>query len=376
VVEMKDIRIGIIGVGNCASGLIQGIEYYKRNPKQEPIGLMHREIGGYSFDSIVVTAAWDIGNNKVGKPLNEAFMAEPNFVKWVDPPKSDVIVQEAPILDSVSRYTKRWINPVRQAKDPSTLKREILAEIERSGAEILINYLPVGSARATKFWAQVSLDSGCGFVNCIPEFIASDRVWGNKFKKAGVPACGDDIKSQIGATIVHRVLCKLCTDRGAMIDRTYQLNVGGNTDFANMLDRGRLKSKEISKTEAVQSQLRERMQAENIHIGPSDFIPFLGNTKVAFMRIEGRMYANIPFNLEVRLEVDDKANSGGVAIDAIRCVKLAMDRGIGGPLIAPSAYFMKHPPVQFSDAEARELVEKFIGGDGWEPQPSMTSQDR
>lgn len=358
---MGEVRIGIIGAGNCASGLMQGVEYYKRNPGQEVIGLMHRKIGNYGFEDIKVTSAWDVGENKIGQTLERAFLAEPNYVNWVELPKSTVVVKEAPILDSVSRYTKDMIKPLRQTKTLDFLRREILQEIEETRTEILVNYLPVGSVKATRFWAQVCLDSGCGFVNCIPEFIASDKKWERRFAKAKIPICGDDIKSQIGATIVHRVLCRLCSERGAVVDRTYQLNVGGNTDFANMLDRDRLKSKEISKTEAVQSQFKNRLAPENIHIGPSDFIPFLGNVKVAFMRIEGRMYANIPFNIEVRLEVDDKANSGGVALDAIRCVKLAMDRGIGGALIGPSAYFMKHSPIQFSDEEARKKVEEFIG---------------
>ncbi len=358
---MGEIRIGIIGAGNCASGLVQGIEYYKRNPGQEVIGLMHPRIGNYSFEDVKVTSAWDVGENKIHQTLERAFMAEPNYVNWVELPKSNVLVKEAPILDSVSRYTKNMINPVRQNETLETLRQEILQEIQDTRTEILVNYLPVGSARATKFWAQVCLDSGCGFVNCIPEFVASDKTWERKFAKAKIPICGDDIKSQIGATIVHRILCRLCSERGGVIDRTYQLNVGGNTDFANMLDRDRLKSKAISKTEAVQSQFSNRLAPENIHIGPSDFIPFLGNVKVAFMRIEGRMYANVPFNIEVRLEVDDKANSGGVTVDAIRCVKLAMDREIGGAIIGPSAYLMKHPPIQFSDEEAREKVEEFIG---------------
>ncbi len=354
------IRIGIIGVGNCASGLMQGIEYYRRNPEKEVIGLMHKKIGKYSFDDIEVSAAWDVSENKLGKTLDEAFMANPNYVDWMELPRSKVLVKEAPVLDSISRYTRDMVNPIEQSKDLSTLKEEVHREIEGSETDILVNYLPVGSSLATKFWAQVCLDIGCGFVNCIPEFVASDKAWERKFRETGTPICGDDIKSQIGATIVHRVLSKICNDRGAIIDRTYQLNVGGNTDFANMLDRDRLESKAISKTEAVQSQLSHDIKAENIHIGPSDFIPFLGNVKVAFIRIEGRMYANRPFNMELRLEVDDKANSGGVTIDAIRCVKLAQDKGIGGPLIGPCAYFMKRPPIQLPDNEARERVEELI----------------
>jgi myo-inositol-1-phosphate synthase len=356
------IRIGIIGVGNCASGLMQGIECYNRNPETEVVGLMHKKIGKYAFDDIEVSAAWDVSKKKVGKTLDEAFMADPNYVDWVGLPRSNIVVKEAPVLDSISRYTRDMIDPIEQSKDLATIKDEIHGEIEDSETDILVNYLPVGSTLATKFWAQVCLDTDCGFVNCIPEFIASDDLWEKKFKEAGTPICGDDIKSQIGATIVHRVLCKICNDRGAIIDRTYQLNVGGNTDFANMLDRDRLESKAISKTEAVQSQFSHDIKAENIHIGPSDFIPFLGNVKVAFIRIEGRMYANRPFNMELRLEVDDKANSGGVTIDAIRCVKLAQDRGIGGALLGPCSYFMKRPPIQLPDNVAREKVEELIRG--------------
>lgn len=359
---MEKIRIGLIGVGNCASGLIQGIEYYKKNPNKKTIGLMHEDIGSYQLDDIEVVSAWDVSEYKVGKTLNEAFMAEPNYVNWIKLPKSNVVVKEAPIMDTISIYTKEMIKPLTIRKEPTLLRRAIQQEIKNSGTQILVNYLPVGSYDATRFWAQMCLDTGCGFVNCIPEFIASDNLWNRKFTEAKIPVCGDDIKSQIGATIVHRTLTKLCMDRGSVIDRTYQINIGGNTDFANMLDRDRLKSKAVSKTEAVQSQLKERLPDSNIHIGPSDFVPFLGNVKVAFIRIEGRMYANIPYNMEVRLEVDDKANSGGVTVDAIRCVKVAQDRKMGGALIGPSSYLMKHPPTQLSDNEAFEKMDEFIHG--------------
>ena len=358
---MNKIKVGIIGVGNCASALFQGIEYYNRNPKQETIGLMHKKVGKYNFSDLEAVSAWDIGKNKVNKPIEDAYKADPNYVNWVDLKKSGVIVSEAPVLDTLTKYTVGMFDPIEQQKsDYKKIEDEIKNEIERTGVDVLINYLPVGSVEATRFWAEIAISTGTGFVNCIPEFIASDKVWEDRFKDAKVPICGDDIKSQIGATILHRVLMKICADRGGVIDKTYQLNVGGNTDFANMLDRDRLKSKEISKTEAVQSQLNERLPDNMIHIGPSDFIPFLGNTKLAFMRIEGRMFANIPFNLEIRLDVDDKANSGGTAIDAIRCVKLALENNIGGTIVGPSAYLMKHPPIQYSDSEAKELTDKFI----------------
>jgi myo-inositol-1-phosphate synthase len=273
-----------------------------------------------------------------------------------------VIVKEGPILDGVGIYVENMINPIKQNKPIKKLREEIIEEIKKTKTEVLVNYLPVGSQKATEFWADISLETGCGFVNCIPVFIASDKNWEKKFKERKVPVIGDDIKSQIGSTIVHRVLTKLCSDRGGVIDKTYQINVGGNTDFCNMLERERLESKKISKTEAVQSQLSKRLDRKNIYVGPSDFIPFLGNRKLAFIRIEGRMFANVPFNMELRLDVDDKANSSGVVIDAIRCVKLALDRGIGGCLVSASAYLMKHPPIQYDDSTAKKYLEEFILG--------------
>ncbi len=360
---MGKIKVGVIGVGNCFAGLAQGIEYY-RHKKGKKSGLMHERIGDYGIDDLDFVCAFDVGSNKVGAPLSEAIYSEPNKVKWVESVSGldDVTVKESPILDGVGIYVANMINPVKQTKTVKQLQKEALEEIERSGARILINYLPVGSQKATEFWADVALRANCGFVNCMPVFIASNKEWADKFEKKKLPTVGDDVKGVLGATITHRMLAKLCVDRGASVDRTYQINVGGNTDFCNMLERTRLESKKISKTEAVQSLMKERIPSDNVYIGPSDFITFLGNTKLAFIRIEGKMFADMPFNMELRLDVDDKANSGGVAIDAIRCCQLALDRGIGGPLIAPSAWLMKHPPTQFGDEEAKQLVESFIQG--------------
>jgi len=358
----KKIKVGVIGVGNCFAGLIQGIEYYRKNPRERVIGLMHEKIGDYNFDDIEFTCAFDVAKNKVGERLDKAVYAFPNKVNWTKLPKINVIVKEAPVLDGIGIWVQNLVNPIKNRKPIRKLEKDIIREIKKTQTEVLINYLPVGSQKATEFWAKISLKTGCAFINCIPVFIASDRTWAKKFKKSQVPIIGDDIKSQIGATIVHRILAKLCSDRGAMIDKTYQINVGGNTDFLNMKEQARLESKKISKTEAVVSQLKQKIDPEAIYIGPSDFIPFLGNTKLAFIRIEGRMFANIPFSIELRLEVDDKANSAGIAIDAIRLAKLALDRKIGGPIISASAYLMKRPPIQFSDEKAKELVEEFIIG--------------
>lgn len=359
----KKIKVGVIGVGNCFAGLIQGIEYYKRNPKQKITGLMHEKIGLYELDDIEFTCAFDVAKNKVGERLDKAIYAFPNKVNWIKLPKINVIVKEAPVSDGVGVWVQNLVNPIKNRKPIRRLEKEIIEEIKKTKTEILINYLPVGSQKATEFWAKIALKTNCAFINCIPVFIASNQEWAEKFKRKKIPIIGDDIKSQIGATIVHRILAKLCADRGATVDRTYQINVGGNTDFLNMKEQERLESKKISKTEAVTSQLKQKVDPENIYIGPSDFIPFLGNTKLAFIRIEGKMFANIPYSIELRLEVDDKANSAGIAIDAIRLAKLALDRKIGGPLISASAYLMKHPPIQFSDEKARELVEKFIKGE-------------
>jgi myo-inositol-1-phosphate synthase len=358
---MKRIRVAIAGVGNCASSLVQGVEYYKRFKKS--LGLMHYDLGGYTPEDIEFVAAFDIDERKVGQPLNKAIFAKPNCTKtiWEEIPDNGVIVQMGEILDGLSPHMEEY--PPERRFIPSKQKPVDVARVlMNSGAEILLNYLPVGSQKATEFYAEACLRAGVSLINCVPVFIASNPEWEQKFKEKNIPIVGDDIKSQIGATIIHRVLSKLCQDRGVKIDRTYQLNVGGNTDFLNMLNRERLKSKKISKTEAVTSQIHEEIALENVHIGPSDYVPWLNDNKVCFIRIEGRIFGDIPVNLELRLSVEDSPNSAGVVIDAIRCVKIARDRNIGGVLTSASAYFMKHPPVQYSDEEARKMVEEFISG--------------
>ena len=357
------IRCAVVGVGNCFAGLVQGIEYYHLHPEQQVIGVMHPQMGGYSIHDIDFVAAFDVDSKKVGKKLSEAVYAEPNKVRWVEKLSSmtDVIVKQSPQLDGVGIYVSKVVTPV-PAKSPEELKKEIMRELAEKKVEILVSYLPVGSDMATKFWAQTCLDAKIGFVNCMPSFIASEPAWAEKFTKAGIPIIGDDIKSQVGATIVHRTLARLCDNRGTKIEKTYQINVGGNTDFLTMKEQERLQSKKISKTEAVQSQLSHRLPDDQIYVGPSDFIPFLSNTKLMFMRIEGKMWANIPYNMEVRLEVDDKANSAGIVVDAIRYCRIALDRKMSGPLIGPSAWLMKHPPKQFSDDEARKMAEEFASG--------------
>ena len=359
---MDKIRVGVIGVGNCFAGLVQGIEYYRRHPNEAPVGILHRKIGRYSVFDFEFVSAFDVGANKVGRPLAEAVYAEPNLVRWLALPKHRhrTVVREAPILDGVGIYVLNKIKPIKRPTRLPLLKERILAHLKETQTEVLVNYLPVGSEKATAFWAEMALATRCALVNCIPVFIASQKAWAKRFIEARLPVIGDDIKSQIGATVVHRTLAWLAGARGATIDRTYQLNVGGNTDFLNMKEHERLRSKKISKTRAVVSQLAHELGAGQIHVGPSDFIPFLGNVKLAYIRLEGKMFANIPWSAEVRLEVDDKANSAGVVVDAIRCARLALDRRIGGPLHAPSAYFMKHPPVQMTDAAAKEALASFI----------------
>jgi myo-inositol-1-phosphate synthase len=357
---MGKIRCAVVGVGNCFAGLVQGIEYYKQHPEQKVIGIMHEKMGNYSIHDIDFVAAFDVDSKKVGKALNEAVYAEPNKVKWVSELSSmwDVIVKQSPQLDGVGTYVYKVVTPVKE-KPVEELRKEIVKELKDKKVEILVSYLPVGSDKATQFWAQMCLDANVGFVNCMPSFIASDPKWAARFEKAKLPVVGDDIKGQVGATIVHRTLAKLCDKRATKIDKTYQINVGGNTDFLSMKEQERLHSKKISKTESVQSQLSQRLADEQIYVGPSDFIPFLGNTKLMFMRIEGRMWANIPYNMEVRLEVDDKANSAGIVVDAIRYCKIALDKKVCGPLVGPSAWLMKHPPVQFTDDEAQRLADRF-----------------
>ena len=357
------IKVGLVGIGNCFSGLIQGIEYYQKHPEQQVIGIIHDKLREYGIHDIEFVCGFDVGENKIGKSINEAIYEYPNMVDWIpknDMPKTEAKVYESPILDGVGLWVENRVKPIKSSKTESELSEEIKKVIQETGTEIIVSYLPVGSDKATKFWAQVCLDTNTAFVNCIPSFIASDEEWGKKFTEKGIPVVGDDIKGQVGATIVHRTLARLCNDRGTKIEKTYQINVGGNTDFLNMKEQERLVSKKISKTESVQSQLDERLDDDQIYVGPSDFIPFLGNTKLMFMRIEGRQWANIPYNMEVRLEVDDKANSAGIVIDAIRLAKIAIDSGVGGPIIPASAYLMKHPPQQMSDPQAKQACEDFV----------------
>ena len=360
------IRVALVGLGNCFSGLIQGIEYYRKNPSQEVIGIIHDKLRDYSIHDIEFVAGFDVGENKIGKSVNEAIYESPNMVDWIDKndmPKTDGLVYESPALDGVGIWVENKVKPIQSNKSESELAEEIKKIITDARVEIIVSYLPVGSEKATQFWANICLETNTAFVNCMPAFIASDKEWAQKFKDKNIPIIGDDIKGQVGATIVHRTLARLCDERGTKIEKTYQINVGGNTDFLNMKEQERLVSKRISKTESVQSQLTDRLDDEQIYVGPSDFIPFLGNTKLMFMRIEGRQWANIPYNMEVRLEVDDKANSAGIVIDAIRLAKIALDRGMGGPIIPASAYLMKHPIQQMTDPVAKTELEKFVSGE-------------
>ena len=356
----RKIKLAVVGLGNCASSLIQGIEYYKDAGDDDHIpGLMHANFGGYHIKDIEIVAVFDVNSNKVGKDVSEAVWAAPNnTTKFSDVPFMGVKVLRGPRLDGVNIYTSELV-PVEDSQKPV----DVVAELKKAGAEIVVNYLPVGSEEATKFYAQAAIDAGCGFVNCIPVFLASNPVWAKKFEDAGLPIVGDDIKAQVGATITHRTLTNLFLDRGMNIERTYQLNTGGNTDFLNMLERDRLKYKKISKTEAVTSMIEARglsIDPENIHVGPSDYVPWQKDNKICFLRIESKHFGDVPMNIEVRLSVEDSPNSAGVAIDSIRCCKLALDNKLKGAIIEPAAYFQKHPPEQIEDREARELVEKFI----------------
>lgn len=358
------IKLAIAGVGNCASSLIQGIEYYRDGGKTSlrSLGLMHYEICGYMVKDIEVVSAFDIDKRKVGKTLKSAIFSKPNCTKVFKPNVlgKALNVQMGEVLDGVSSHMADY-PPERRFVVSDRKPCNVVDVLKRSGAHMLLNYLPVGSERATAFYAEACLKAGVAFINCVPVFIASNRKWQERFASAGIPIIGDDVKSQMGATIIHRALAKLFVDRGVKIDRTYQLNVGGNTDFLNMLNRDRLTSKRISKTKAVQSLINEPLN-DRIHIGPSDYIPWLNDNKVCFLRMEGRGFGNIPVNIELRLSVEDSPNSAGVVIDAIRCCKIAMDRGIRGALISASSYFMKHPPLQLPDNEARKMVEEFISG--------------
>jgi len=359
------IKIAIIGVGNCTSSLIQGIYYYSEKDEKDAIGLMHWDIGGYKPSDIEVVAAFDIDKRKVGKDLSEAIFAPPNCTKIFceNIPWMDVKVSMGPVLDGVAPHMKEYDEKYTFSvadKEPA----DVVEVLEDSGAEILLNYLPVGSEEATRYYAECALKAGVAFINNMPVFIASNPTWASRFEKAGLPIIGDDIKAQIGATITHRTLTQLFKNRGVKLDRTYQLNTGGNTDFLNMLNRSRLDSKKKSKTEAVQSILGdERLDPENIHIGPSDYVPWQKDNKVCYLRMEGRIFGDVPMNLELRLSVEDSPNSAGCVIDAIRCCKLALQRGIAGPLTSISAYMMKHPPIQYPDEEAAKLVDKFIRGE-------------
>jgi myo-inositol-1-phosphate synthase len=363
---MKEIRIAIAGVGNCASSLVQGIDYYShhKHKKDEQVpGLMHYSLGGYRPGHIKVVAAFDVDARKVGKPVRDAIFSEPNCTMQFHKISTgnDVRVGMGTVLDGVSEH---MVNYPQHRRFVVARKKpvDVVRTLKKSGADILINYLPVGSAKATAFYAEACLKAGVSLINCVPVFIVSNRDWAKRFQECGIPAIGDDIKSQIGATIIHRCLTRLFEDRGVAIDSTYQLNVGGNTDFMNMLNSNRLKMKKITKTEAVQYQMQEPLHPDHIHIGPSDYIPWLNDNKVCFLRIEGRGFGNVPLNLEMRLSVEDSPNSAGVVIDAVRCCKIARDRKIGGSLLSPSAYFMKHPLKQFPDDTAKVMVEEFIEG--------------
>ena len=363
---VEKIKVALVGLGNCFSGLIQGIEYYRKNPSQQVIGIIHDKLRDYSIHDIDFVAGFDVGENKIGKAVNDAIYESPNMVNWIDKndmPKTNGIVYESPALDGVGIWVENKVKPIQSNKSQDELESEIKNIIKETETEIIVSYLPVGSEKATQFWANICLETNTAFVNCMPAFIASDKEWAQKFKDKNIPIIGDDIKGQVGATIVHRTLARLCDERGTKIEKTYQINVGGNTDFLNMKEQERLVSKRISKTESVQSQLTDRLDDEQIYVGPSDFIPFLGNTKLMFMRIEGRQWANVPYNMEVRLEVDDKANSAGIVIDAIRLAKIALDRGMGGPIIPASAYLMKHPIQQMTDPVAKTELEKFVSGE-------------
>lgn len=357
------IKVAIAGVGNCASSLVQGVEYYRDRPGVALDGIMRQSIGGYRCSDVEFVAAFDVDRRKVGRPLEEAIFAKPNCTRIFQSalPVSNVIVQAGPVLDGVAPHMADYPddNAFRVVDLEPT---DVAAALRSSGAEVLVCYMPVGSERAVKHYAQACLEAGVAMVNCVPVFLASDEIWAAKFRDAGLPIIGDDIKSQVGATIVHRALARLFADRGVGLDRTYQLNTGGNTDFLNMLERNRLKSKKISKTESVQSQLDERLDARDIHIGPSDYVPWQHDNKVCFIRMEGHGFGNSPIELELRLSVQDSPNSAGVVIDAIRCVKLALERGEAGPLEAPSAYYMKSPPRQLRDSVAYDACNAFIEG--------------
>ena len=357
--DKKKVRVAIIGVGNCASSLVQGINFYKDVKEDEKVpGIMHVNLAGYHISDIEFTAAFDVVDTKVGKDVSEAIFAYPNNTyKFADVPPLDVTVSRGMTHDGLGKYLSQILT---KAPGPTA---DIVGILRDTHTDVVVSYLPVGSEMATKWYVEQVLEAGCAFVNCIPVFIASQEYWGKRFRERGLPVIGDDIKSQVGATIMHRVLTSLFVDRGVRLDRTYQLNFGGNTDFLNMLERERLESKKISKTNAVTSMLPYPLPEENVHVGPSDYVPWLTDRKWCYVRMEGTTFGNVPLNLEAKLEVWDSPNSAGVVIDAVRCAKLALDRGISGPVIAPSSYFMKSPPKQFKDEIAREMTEAYISGE-------------
>jgi myo-inositol-1-phosphate synthase len=363
--QMGTVRVAIVGVGNCASSLVQGVQYYRHaQPGDDVPGLMHVELGGYHVRDIEFVAAFDVDAKKVGHDLSEAIAAsENNTIRFADVPPLGVEVRRGPTLDGLGRYYAETIEE--SAAEPV----DVAATLTETGADVLVCYLPVGSEEAARYYAGQALEAGVALVNCLPVFIAGTPEWAERFTKAGVPIIGDDIKSQVGATIVHRVLTRLIEDRGVRIDRTYQLNFGGNMDFMNMLERDRLESKKISKTQAVTSQVDRDLGKRNVHVGPSDYVPWLDDRKWCYIRVEGRAFGDVPLSLELKLEVWDSPNSAGVVIDAVRCAKLALDRGVGGPLLGPASYFMKSPPVQYTDDVARRAVEEFIAGPVEDPLP-------
>ena len=362
---MKSINIAIVGIGNCASSLVQGLEYY-REGTNDTVGLMHWEVGGYKPSDIKVVAAWDVDARKVGKDVAEAIFAKPNCtaVFAANIPATGTVVKMGAVLDGVADHMSDYKDDRTfvVANDTQPTKEQVVADLKASGTDVLMNYLPVGSQEATEFYAECALEAGVAFVNNIPVFIASNPEWAKKFEDAGVAIIGDDIKAQLGATIVHRVLTDLFAKRGVKLDRTYQLNTGGNTDFLNMSNHRRLASKKVSKTEAVQSVAAKRLEDDNVHIGPSDYVPWQNDNKVCFLRMEGQLFGGVPMNLELRLSVEDSPNSAGVAIDMIRCAAIAKDRGIAGVIDPASAYFCKHPRTQMTDDLAQIAVENFIAG--------------
>ena len=356
----KKVRVAIIGVGNCASSLVQGLQFYQDARDDDDVpGLMHVSLGGYHIRDVEISAAFDVNADKVGRDVSEAVFARPNNTAcFAEVPPLSVRVERGPTLDGLGRYV---IGSVPESAEPVA---DVASILRRTRTDVVVSYLPVGSEEATAWYVERVLEAGCGFVNCIPVFISSRDSWRQRFEERRLPIIGDDIKSQVGATIVHRMLTNLFRERGVRLDRTYQLNFGGNTDFQNMLERERLDSKKLSKTQAVTSQLGSPMPSENIHVGPSDYVPWLADRKWCYIRMEGTTFGNVPLQCEVKLEVWDSPNSAGVVIDAVRCAKLALDRGIGGALIGPSSYFMKSPPQQFTDEEARQRTNRFIDGEG------------